>query len=257
MAANSKDRRQNVVRNASSRPKGSYIALGIVFVIGASILAWAMTRKPEAGAIAPTPITVDPATAGPPQGYLLGKADAPVKILEFADFECPACGRFATITEPDVRKRLIDTGVANVTYYDFPLTMHRNTLAASNAAACADEQGKFWPMHDRLFQAQAEWNGEATDAPKPFFKRYAQESGLDVAKWEGCYDARKYQKRIGANLAEGLRLGVNQTPSFVIAGKLYAGMRSYDALKAIVDSVAKNTSAPVAASAPVAQTPKK
>jgi protein-disulfide isomerase len=102
-------------------------------------------------------------------------------------------------------------------------------------------------MHDRLFQAQAEWNGEATDAPKPFFKRYAQEVGVDVAKWETCYDARKYQKRIGANLAEGLRFGVNQTPSFVIAGKLYAGMRSYDALKAIVDSAAKTTSAPVAA----------
>src|SRR5689334_17963861 len=179
MAANSKDRRQNVVRNASSRPKGTYIVLGIVFVVGASILGWAATRKPDSGApIAPTPITVDPATAGPPQGYLMGKPDAPVKILEFADFECPACGRFATITEPDVRKRIIDAGLANVTYYDFPLPQHRNSQPASNAAACADDEGKFWQMHDALFANQDQWNTEATDDPKPFFMKYASDIGL-------------------------------------------------------------------------------
>jgi protein-disulfide isomerase len=150
------------------------------------------------------------------------------------------------VTEPDVRSRIIDAGLANLTYYDFPLTQHRNTLAASNAAACADEQSKFWPMHDRLFQTQDEWNGEATDAPKAFFKRYAGEVGLDVAKWETCFDARKYQPRISANLADGLRRGVNSTPSFVIGNKMYAGMQSYDALKRIVDSLGK--SAPAAAS---------
>jgi protein-disulfide isomerase len=101
-------------------------------------------------------------------------------------------------------------------------------------------------MHDRLFQAQDEWNGEVTDSPKPFFKRYAQEIGLDVAKWETCFDARKYQKRIGANLADGLRRGVGSTPTFVIGNKLYRGMASYDAMKAIVDSLAKTaSSAPV------------
>jgi protein-disulfide isomerase len=140
----------------------------------------------------------------------------------------------------------VEPGLANLTYFDFPLTQHRNTLAASNAAACADEQGKFWPMHDRLFQAQTEWNGEATDAPKPFFKRYAQEVGLDVAKWEACYDARKYQKRISANLADGLRRGINRTPSFIIGNKLYEGMASYDNMKAIVDSIAKATGPAVA-----------
>jgi protein-disulfide isomerase len=181
----------------------------------------------------------------------MGKVDAPVKILEFADFECPACAGFSVVTEPDVRTRIINTGLANITYFDFPLTQHRNTVAASNAAACADEQGKFWPMHDRLFQAQDEWNGEATDSPKAFFKRYAQEIGLDVAKWEACYDARKYQKRIGANLADGLRRGVGSTPTFVIGNKLYRGMSSYDAMKAIVDSVAETASS-APATAPVA-----
>jgi protein-disulfide isomerase len=105
-------------------------------------------------------------------------------------------------------------------------------------------------MHDRLFQAQDEWNGEATDAPKPFFKRYAGEAGLDVAKWEACFDARKYQKRIAANLAEGLRHGVNSTPTFLIGNRLYPGMRTYDELKGIVDSLAKAGGTAAASSTP-------
>jgi len=238
------------VRNASSRPKAFYWLLGAIVLIGVAALSYVATR-PKGGATDAIQ-TADTTNAGPSQGYLMGKVDAPVKILEFADFECPACGNFSVVTEPDVRTRIINTGLANITYFDFPLSMHRNTVAASNAAACADEQGKFWPMHDRLFQAQDEWNGEATDSPKPFFKRYAQEVGLDVGKWETCYDARKYQKRIGANLADGLRRGVGSTPTFVIGNKLYRGMASYDEMKRIVDSVAKAANSPVVNGAPAA-----
>jgi protein-disulfide isomerase len=230
-------------RNASSRPKAFFWLLGVIALIGVAALGYVAT-KPKAAATDVKDIA-DTTNAGPAQGYLMGKVDAPVKIIEYADFECPACAGFATITEPDVRTRIVEAGLASITFYDFPLTMHRNTLAASNAAACADEQGKFWPMHDRLFQAQDEWNGEATDRPKPFLKRYATEVGVDVAKWESCYDARKYQSRISANLADGLRRGVISTPSFVIGTKLYRGMGGYDEMKAIVDSVAKATPTPV------------
>jgi protein-disulfide isomerase len=241
-------------RSASSRPKAFYWLLGAIVLVGVAALAYVVT-KPKS---APTDVLAGPdtANAGPSQGYLMGKVDAPVQILEFADFECPGCAGFSVVTEPDVRTRIIEPGLASVTYFDFPLTQHRNTLPASNAAACADEQGKFWPMHDRLFQAQNEWNGEATDTPKPFFQRYAQEVGLDVPQWEKCYDARKYQKRISANLAEGLRRGVGSTPSFIIGNKLYAGMRSYDEMKKIVDSVAKATSSPLVTGTPPAP-PKK
>lgn len=241
-------------RNASSRPRAFYWLLGAIVLVGVAALSYVVT-KPKGGAVDAIQ-TADTTNAGPSQGYLMGKVDAPVKILEFADFECPACAGFSVVTEPDVRTRIINTGLANITYFDFPLSMHRNTVAASNAAACADDQGKFWAMHDRLFQAQDEWNGEATDSPKPFFKRYAQEVGLDVPKWETCYDSRKYQKRIGANLADGLRRGVGSTPTFVIGNKLYRGMASYDALKAIVDSLGKAANSP-AANTPPAATPQK
>src|SRR3954462_8985367 len=245
---------RNKVREAraSNRPKAFFWILGVIALIGVAALGY-VASKPKSRA---TDVReeADTSNAGPAQGYVIGKVDAPVKILEYADFECPSCGGWAAVTEPDVRTRIINAGLASLTYYDFPLQQHRNTLAASNAAACADEQGKFWPMHDRLFQAQDEWNGEATDAPKAFFKRYAGEVGLDVAKWETCFDARKYQPRINANLADGLRRGVGSTPTFIIANKLYAGMRSYDELKRIVDSLGK--AAPASASTTPAAAPK-
>ena len=241
---------RNTVREAraSNRPKAFLWILGVIALVGVAALGYVATRPKSRSAEARD--VADTTNAGPAQGYVLGKVDAPVKILEYADFECPSCGGWATVTEPDVRTRIINAGLASLTYYDFPLQQHRNTLAASNAAACADEQGKFWQMHDRLFQAQDEWNGEATEQPKPFFKRYAAEVGLDVAKWEACYDGRKYQKRIAANLADGLRRGVNSTPTFVIGSKMYPGMRTYDEMKKLVDSVGRSAPSPVASSSP-------
>ena len=237
-SAKSKDRRPNVVRNASTRPKAFYPILVLIAVVGASILAYTMTRKPSAAA-APASLEASVATAGPAQGYLMGKPDAPVKILEFADFECPACGRFATITEPDVRKNLIETGIASFTFYDYPLPQHLNSQSASNAAACADEQSKFWPMHDQIFGAQDQWNSIATDNPKPMFMSYARAVGLDMAQFEGCYDTRKHQKRIVANYAEGERRRVNSTPTFIVGDKQVKNAMSYDELKKLVDEAAQ------------------
>lgn len=222
-------------RSASSRPTGFYILLSLLALAGIGALTYVVTRpKPAARDVT---VSTDTTNAGPPKGYSAGNPDAPVKIVEYGDFECPQCGRFSTLTEPDLRKRLIETGTVFFTYYDFPLEMHKNTQAASNAAACADEQGKFWQMHDRLFDGQDEWNTEATSSPGTVFAKYAGELGLNTAQWQSCFDARKYQKRINANFADGLRHNVNATPSFVIGNKLYAGGLGFDELKAIVDSV--------------------
>jgi protein-disulfide isomerase len=235
MAGNNNKKKKNVVRkNASTRPTGFYYVLALIAVVGASILGYTLLRKPAAPV--GTDVKIDPAKTGPAQGYTIGKADAPVKIIEFADFECPGCGNFATVTEPDVRKRIIEPGLASLTFYDYPLPQHKNTMAAHNAAACANDQGKFWEMHDRLFNTQDQWNTQATDNPKPFFEKYAADIGLDTKAWETCFDARKYQGRIQANQAEGDRYQVGSTPTFVIAGKSYPGSIPYDALKAIVDS---------------------
>jgi len=209
-----------------------YAALGVVALCGVGALAYVASRPKNAAT------TVDPAkiVAGEPQGYLLGKADAPVPVIEFADFECPACGQFATLAEPDIRKRLIEAGTISYRFYDYPLPMHKNTWAASNAAACADEQGKFWEMHDQLFNAQDQWNGQATSRPKGKFQEYAKAIGLNVNQWEACFDAKKYQPRIKANEQMALKRGASQTPTFVIGDKMVGGSIAFDRFKELVDS---------------------
>jgi len=243
--AGNRNNPRNVVRSASTRPKGFYLILGLIALAGGGALAYSVFKKPAGPA--GTPVAVDPATIGPAQGYTIGKADAPVKIVEFADFECPGCAQFATVTEPDVRKRIVDAGLASFTFYDFPLPQHKNSKAASLAAACAGDQSKFWEMHDRIFAGQDQWNTQAADNPKPFFQKYAVDLGLNAQVWETCYDSGKHNGRVLANLAEGERRRVNSTPTFIIGNKMYPGALPYDFLKAIVDSVTR--AAPPAAPA--------
>ena len=247
--AGQKTNRKNTVRNASNRPTQFYWVLGAIAVVGASILGYTLYRKPAA------PAAVNAVGGGTPtgaaRGYTMGNPNAPVEIIEFADFECPGCAQFATVTEPDVKSRIIDAGLARYTFYDFPLDQHKNSPAAHNAAACADDQGKFWQMHDRIFLGQDQWNTQAASNPKPFFEQYAKDVGLNVQVWEQCFDDRKYQGRIMANLAEGERRAVRSTPTFIIGEKMYPGALPYDVLKAIVDSAvaASGTAAPAAAPA--------
>ena len=225
-------------RAASSRPTLFYVVLGVIALAGMSGLAYVALRPTTPVVAPPAELPANLADAGPAQPYVLGSAGAPVQILEFADFECPACGSFATITEPDVRTRIIDAGIASFAYYDFPLPRHRHSYPASHAAACANEQGRFWEMHDRIYAEQDRWSSQATANPKPLFRQMAQSLGLDVRRWESCYDTRKYQQRIDANLAEATRRGINTTPTFIINGSAHRGSMNYDELKAQVDAAA-------------------
>lgn len=209
-----------------------YGALVVIAIVGIGAIAYVASKPKNAATTVDAPAVAD----GDPQGYLLGKPDAPVQVIEFADFECPACGQFATLAEPDIRKRLIEPGIISYRFYDYPLPMHKNTWQASNAAACADEQGKFWEMHDMLFDAQDRWNGQATSRPKSQFMEYAKAIGLNVDQWENCFDAKKYQPRIKASEQMAQKRGVSQTPTFVIGNKMIGGAISFDQFNALVDS---------------------
>ncbi len=231
----------NVVRQArgGASRRGFFLALLVIAVAGVGAITWAMQR----GRAASQPIVVPETVANPnaprPEGYVLGRADAPVEIVEYADFECPGCGQFAAVTEPDVRTRLVNTGRARFRLYDFQVTQgHRNSPAASLAAACANDQGKFWEMHDRIFAGQNDWNSFATDDPKPVFAGYAQAIGLDAGRWAQCYDGRQHVQRLAAHRAEAARAGVQATPTFIVGNRKLEGVQPFDALKALVDSAA-------------------
>lgn len=220
------------VRAPDRRP--FYLLLGVIAVAAVLFIGWQMSQSRSSGVI-----TIDPDIPLPDaSGYLMGSQTAPVQILEFADFECPACGSFANLTEPDVRKRLVETGQASFRFMDFPLPIHRNTWDASMAAACANEQGRFWEMHDQIFLTQDQWNGEVTNRPKAVFSRLARAIGLNESQWDDCYDSQKYKLNIAANMREGERRLVQSTPTFVIGDKMIPGALGFDQLKAYVDSAA-------------------
>jgi protein-disulfide isomerase len=221
------------VSRASSRSRGPFYALlGVIAAVALVLLIWQVSRPQSSGVV-----TIDPNTPLPKaEGYLLGSDSAPVQILEFADFECPACGTFATLTEPDVRRRLVETGMASFRFLDFPLSVHLNSFDASMAAACANEQGKFWEMHDQIFAYQDRWATQATRRPKSIFSGLARTIGLDMGRWDECYDTKKYRLNIMANQREGESRRVQSTPTFIIGSRMIASAIGYDEMKAYVDS---------------------
>jgi len=214
--------------------RGFWMALGVIALLGIAGLSW-MASRPK------TQVTrLDPSLpAMKAEGYLLGSPTAPVEVIEFADFECPACGQYATITEPDVRTRLVNTGQIRVRYIDYPLPMHKNTWDASLAAACANDQGKFWEMHDALFANQDRWNSEATRRPRGPIGDLAKSVGLDMTKYDACMDADTHRAKIQSHLAEAEKRQISQTPTFVFNGLVVPGAIPYDAFKKYVDDAAK------------------
>ncbi|MGQ0765097.1 MAG: DsbA family protein [Gemmatimonadota bacterium] len=221
---------KKTVRSSQKSQKGFYTALGLVAAASAVFIIYQLTKPQAEMAAVDTTTPLPEAT-----GYWLGNRSAPVPVIEFADFECPACANFYALTEPDVRK-LVEAGTISFRFFDFPLPMHANTWPASNAAACANEQGKFWEFHDALFNGQDQWNGAATRRPKGVFEGYARNIGLDVGQWEECFDQQKFIRNVQANAREGERRGVGQTPTFIIGNRFVAGSISYDRFKAYVDS---------------------
>ncbi|HET6701210.1 MAG TPA: thioredoxin domain-containing protein [Gemmatimonadaceae bacterium] len=216
-----------------------YVILGVVAVVGIALIAM------QARGSGPTPRIVaelPPGDAAKAQPYVYGRPDAPVTISEFADFECPACAQFATLTEPDVRKRLADAGQVSIRFYDFPLDQHRNSVLASLSAACAADQNKFWEMHDRIFAGQDAWatrpgesDGSANRRASRLFAEYAKAIGLDEAAWSTCVEEQRHLERIRANRQLGIQRQVRSTPTFIVGNQMVPGALSYDALKRLVD----------------------
>jgi protein-disulfide isomerase len=225
-------RRPGVVSSAKrgGPGRGFWLALGLAAVLGVGVLGY-LASRPKL-----TATTIDPSL--PPmkaEGYVMGSPSAPLEVIEFADFECPGCGQFATLTEPDIRTKLVNTGKIRLRFMDYPLPMHRNTWDASLAAACANDQGKFWEMHDVIFQNQDRWNGEATSRPRSVLEDLAKTVGLDMSKYDACMDADTHRAKVQAHLQEAERQQINQTPTFVIGGKRVPGAIPYDTFKKLVD----------------------
>ena len=214
--------------------KGFYYLLAGVAVVGAGFLGYQMMGPGNVSI--PANVTVMPGDTSGWHGYVIGSDSAPVTIIEYADFQCPACGEFDTVQWPEVYDKLVRTGKLRWVFKDWPIDqLHSHARLASHAAACADDQGKFWQMKERIYAYQARWEGGSGQYAQ--FRDYLSEVGGDASAWEACMKSAKHAGRIQATRDEGERLGVNSTPSFLIGGRIYPGVQSSDAITHTVDSL--------------------
>ena len=156
-------------------------------------------------------------TLSPPvseRDHVVGRADARVTLVEYGDFECPHCGAVHPIVQA-ARKAF--GGSLRFVFRHFPLrSSHPQALAAAKAAEAAGEQGRFWEMHDRLFQRQ-------TELTAPDLERHARELGFDIERFRLSLGARAHEARIREDLASAAESGARGTPSLFINGELYEG----------------------------------
>jgi protein-disulfide isomerase len=175
----------------------------------------------------PVKITLEPPrfkvdTAGFPSR---GPDNAPIVLVEFSDFECPFCLR-AHQTLGEVFKVYGDR--IRFVYRHYPLQNHPNARPAAEASACAAEQDKFWPYHDRLFANPTQLGAED-------LKRHATAVGLDLSRFSTCVDSHKYRKLVEDDVAAGSALGVTGTPAFFINGRSLDGAQPFEVFKRLID----------------------
>ncbi|MBF0260201.1 MAG: DsbA family protein [Magnetococcales bacterium] len=164
-----------------------------------------------------------------PEDLSRGDAKAPVTIIEFSDFECPYCRR-AQATLKKVTEAYGDK--VRMVFRHYPLPFHAKAPKASEAAQCAADQGKFWPMHDVLFEDKA--GLDPAD-----LKKTAKTIGLDMAAFDKCFDSGKHGARITADLTDGKKLGVTGTPTFFINGVRVVGAQPFEKFKSVIDDELK------------------
>ncbi len=218
--------------------KRFYYGLGALALVGAGIIWWA-ARGDDGVTVTTAMPPGSPVGAEVLPGYVVGSDSAPVEVIEYADFQCPACRVFTILTFPDVYERLIKTGRVKWRFRDRPLSGHDRAPLAHHAAACAGEQDRFWGMHDQLYHFQPDWSTGLGVARK--FRNYARTVGLDIDRYEECMDSNRFQARIAATAQQATNDGVTSTPTLVVGGVRVSGSVAYDRLKAIIDSVAERS----------------
>ena len=158
-------------------------------------------------------------------GASRGPGAAPVTIVEFSDFQCPYCSRVKPTLE---RVRAVYGDRVRVVFRDFPLPIHPLAPKAAEAAACAKDQGRFWEMHDRLFDNQQKL------APADL-KQHAKDLGLDAEAFDQCLDSGRHAGDVQKNVADGTRYGITATPAFFINGRPFVGAQPFEGFAQVID----------------------
>ncbi len=209
---------------------------GIALVL---LVGWGMVRL-SANVIVPSGdgTLVDAVTD---QDHSKGPRDARVTLVEYSDFQCPACKAFQPVIDQALKDpQLVDK--VRFVYRSFPLSnIHPNAALAAQAAEAAAKQGKFWEMHDALFEFQNSWSGLSSKGAREAFIGYATTVGLDVAAFSSDIDSSASKDAVREQAATGTRAGVNSTPTFYINGVKMPQPRNYEEFRQfIIDAVNAN-----------------
>ena len=173
---------------------------------------------------------------------IIGDPNAPITIIEFSDFQCPFCARFHVQTLPSIYEEYIDQGKVKLVFRDFPIqSIHPNALPASIAAECANDQGKFKEMHDKLFENQNDWNKQETTVALSMFIQYADAIEIEKNEFESCLTSGKHINDIRKDLDDGREYGVTGTPGFFVGNDEIGyvelkGAQPFESFKKIIDA---------------------
>jgi len=184
-------------------------------------------QKAQAGAEEPT----GPVDVSIDDDPIKGNKNAPVTIVEFSDFECPYCSRFAQEALSQIKAEYVDKGKARFVFRDFPLGFHPNARPAALAANCARDQGgdeMYYKFHDKIYANQSVLSVDN-------LKKWAVELGLNASKFNSCLDSKKYDAEIENDIKQGTAYGVKGTPATFINGRLISGAQPFANFKAIID----------------------
>lgn len=203
-----------------------YGVLGVIAIGGIAAIAYAVLGAGEPAATEMVELDVPNARALYEQAVpvRLGPEDAPVKIVEFGDFQCPSCGTFSLQVRPAIVEQYVNTGRVQFVFYDFPLvSIHDNAFLAARAARCAGDQpapgagsdgNAYWPYHDKLFEEQGNWAYQGSVVGD--FVDYAEELGLDAGAFEECVKSDRFADVVTANRRLGDQLRITGTPTILI-----------------------------------------
>jgi protein-disulfide isomerase len=163
---------------------------------------------------------------------ILGSPDAPVTMIEYSEYLCPFCRRFALETMPQIEKEYIDTGKVKLVFRDFPVH-GQPAVAMALVAECAADQGKFWEMHMFLWKRYEEWS-QSQDILATF-QGYAEELGMDTEEFTSCLREGTVVERIIEDYNIGVQDGVEATPSFLVNGTLVRGAMPFEEFQKVID----------------------
>ena len=235
-------RRELVERRRAQERQQTLLILGVIAAIAVVLIGGAivLTNQNSASSTG-TPMTADTVHPTPANAQAneraWGPADAPIKIEEYLDYQCPACGAYNRNYEPGVVAAFANTGKVRYEVHSMSF-IGQESIDAAQAALCAADQNKFWQMHNSIFANQSGENQGAFT--KDRLKQLAGAVGLDTNTFNSCLDSGKYADKVDQERSEGDQRGVNQTPTFFVNNKMYVGTQSADDFKRIITEVAPN-----------------